>query len=180
MALLVALSIFIVGASADPQFGLLPKSPAIPVPAPPAAIPGVGDALEWSTKIKDLVDLTQTALTEMGQIAVDDNPEVGAKIVVKLNEQIAKAVKIFADFSAKSLRVRRDAKENGDAAFNDVGGVLVESNDKTQPEKGELSPEAQEKMDSRHDKAVDDCKADVCKSHREKRKKIAAAKAAKG
>lgn len=110
---------------------------------------------------------------------MDDNPEVGAKIVVKLNEQIAKAVQIFADFTAKSVRVRRDVQGNGDTSFNQVGEVLVESNDKTQPEKGQLSPEAQEKMDSRHDKAVNDCNADVCKSFSEKRRKIAEAKAAK-
>ncbi len=162
-----------------PQFGLptLPKAKS-PIPVP-TSIPNVNDALEYSTKVNDLVTLLRIALTDMGTIAVDDNPTVGAKIVAKLNQQIVKATQIASEFAAKSVRVKRDVKQDGDTAYNGVGEILVESNDKTQPEKGQLSPAAQEKMDNRHDTAVQDCKADVCKNHAEKRRKIKEAQAAR-
>lgn len=164
-----------------PQFGIpsLPKAAPVPISTPQAPIPNVADGLEYTQKIEDLVSLVRVALTDMGEIAVADNPEAGSKIVAKLQAQIARAAQVLADFTTKSARVRRDVKSNGESSYNQVGEILVESNDKTQPEKSELSPEAQEKMDDRHDKAVNDCKADVCKSHTAKRNKIKEAKAAK-
>ncbi|XP_021958682.1 uncharacterized protein LOC110854549 [Folsomia candida] len=172
-------------ATADPQFGGFgaPSIPSVPLSKAASSMPVAGDVMDYTNQLKDLVTLITVALTDMGDIAKSDNAEVGGKIVEILTGQIAKATKIFEDFVAANnplnRRKRRDVKANGDAALNEESETLVESNDKIEPEKGKLSPSAQDKIDERYRKAINECKTATCKSAAE-REKVRALNKSKG
>jgi len=167
--LLLALSIFMVGASADPQcFGYLPNSLDI-LSGPSANFLDAGDVAEWTKHLFDLATLTRTTLLEMGDIAYNDNAELGVIIKTKLNAEIVRANKIYTDFkekyAAKSTRRKRDINDDGKAAANGIGTVLTGSIAKTQPELGKLSPQGRGGVVDAHIKGVKMCGAEVCQSY---------------
>jgi len=189
----ILFALFVLGTSADPQgfggfggFGV-PKIPSVPTPpAALAAIPGVAELSEYTQKVQALVTLTKDALTDMGNIAVADDPEVGGKIVAKLSQEIEKVVKIFAEYTAEiagfggaGRRRRRDANSSTNNALDKTSGVLAGSNEKIQPEKEQLKPETQEEIDARYVKAMEECGTDVCKSQLAEWKQVKAARDAK-
>lgn len=131
---------------------------------------------------KDLLDLICRALTDMGGIASEDNPEIGARIIAKLNIEKDTATLIYAEWkdgvNYRSRRFKRQAAGE-DRVKNELGDLLTKAGDVIESDKEKLSPAAQDKIDSRHERAVDDCQADVCKSHAAKRNRIKEAKAAR-
>jgi len=102
----------------------------------------------------------------MGQIALKDNPRVGGEIVKILNGEIAKAVKIGADFLTSvgtTGRFRRQAS-NGEKAYEGVAQVLVDSDKNIANEKKDLSPSAQNQITEEHRAGLAKCGANACKA----------------
>jgi len=157
-----------------------PRPGPAPAPPGPAGLFGVpnpvelaAETLEYGPKIRDLVEVVGVTLVEMGNLAVADDPDIGARIVNILQAEIAKANKVLADWTAKTAGVgtpgsrgKREVDDSGKVAYNEVGDILVDSNDKIATDKGQLSPQAQDKIDAAHLKGVSKCNADPCLNHK--------------
>jgi len=150
-----------------------PVCPA-PPPPPPEVDPEIEDILEYTKKIGDTVCNVGATLTEIGAIAIADDPAVGATIVLKLQEEVAQGSKVFSRFAeqtsgkleraASGGRSKRAAKEDGAAALNKVGDVLAKANDKIGSDTKKLSAKAQAKINKKHKDGLDKCGADSCKA----------------
>lgn len=112
-----------------------------------------------------------SSLSEIGAIALEDNPEVGAEIVKKLQAEISRGAGVFSEFAEQTgvnakggNRKKRAAKEAGSEALNMVGDVMAKADDKINADKKKLSAKAQKKIAKAQKAALDKCLADSCKA----------------
>jgi len=137
-----------------------------PPPIPPKELESV---LDFTKKIGDTVGQVGTTLTEIGQIALDDNPEIGAKIMQKLQDQVALGSMAMAEFAADSMtgrgkRSKRAPAMDGAGALSKVGDSLVKVMGMIDGDMKKLSQRAQDKISKKNKDALDKCRADSCKA----------------
>jgi len=129
--------------------------------------------LEYTKKISDTSCNVGSTLTEIAQIALADDAEVGAEIMKMLQGEVANGAKVFTEYAADtasdagnkgSRRRKRAAKAEGASALNKVGDVLAAAGDKIEAAKKKLSPKAQAKINRKHKEGLDKCGADSCKA----------------
>jgi len=121
--------------------------------------------LQWNNVIDELLKLITTTLTKMAEIALQDNPGVGAEIQTILKRIIAKAEKVVDDYKASAdQRRRKRSSATARNTVNELGSLLVCAKQAIAGLTPQLSQRAQKEINEVHEKAVKECKADTCSS----------------
>lgn len=141
---------------------------ACPICITPIPDPDLEKVLDFTKKIGDTVSQIGTTLTEIGLIAMEDNPEVGAAIMKKLQGQVASGSKVMAQYAGQSGtsagRSKRAAMMDGSSALDMVGDSLAKVGGMISADMKKLSKRAQDKINKKNKDALDSCRADSCKA----------------
>jgi hypothetical protein len=159
---------------ACPNFTSVEQAAALAKKVEPEPDPELEAVLEYTKKISDTSCTVASTLTDIGEIALEDNPRLGAMIIAKLQDQVSEGSRIFGEFTASTgqrggsgasgKRVKRQASEAGNAALNKVGDVLTGATGKIDGEMKKLSAKAQKKISKKNKDGLDKCRADSCKA----------------
>jgi len=124
--------------------------------------------LEFTKKVGDTVCQVGTTLTEIGAIALEDNPEVGAEIIKKLQDQVSAGSKVMSQYTGKTgsgnKRGKRAAMMDGKDALDKVGASMAKVAGMIEGDMKKLSKRAQDKINKKNKDGLDKCRADSCKA----------------
>lgn len=147
--------------------------PVCPAPPPPKPEPDpeYKDVIEYTKKIGETVCNVGSTLSEIGEIALEDDAEVGAEIIKMLQTEVSQGSKVFAQFAEDSSsskkpggRRKRAAKQEGSEALDKVGEVLSKANTVIDAQMKKLSKKARDKISQKHKDGLEKCRADSCKA----------------